>query len=105
MSELTFAGLIPSNETYFNYDNAPYGYCGNPNITEGTSNSDVPSGTTDCTANFLNYYTLESDFNSICATKENCTFRVTDYINFNGQNGTSVCVTNPAKVYMQYKCK
>lgn len=81
MSDLTYAGIIP-NDIFFDYKTTPYGYCGNPNVTEGTENDQAPPGTNSCTATYLKYWDLEQDFNKNCATNTACSFRMENYINF-----------------------
>lgn len=89
----------------------PYGYCGNPSVTSDSSNAEsyIPN-VEYCTNNYLKS-TIYDDFNSQCAGKTGCDFTATSYVDIGtaldgyANNGTTICTTNPAKVYLQYKCK
>lgn len=118
MTELKFVGLIPNNSNYEDA-NMPYGYCGS---TDFTLNPSAPSNETlaACSAKYLTassqpdvYGTyLNETFSNECAGTSNCAFTMTKYVDYNIDdpaeryihNGTNACLTNPAKVYMQYFC-
>jgi hypothetical protein len=108
LSSMVYAGILPNN-SFYDYDTCPFGFCGNPYATIDTNkyadkNDLPPAGAAYCTATYLKYYDLQQDFNSQCQGKKNCTFQITNYINFTGGQNDTNCTTNPAKVYMQYKC-
>lgn len=106
---LVYAGILPNNSTY-DYKDCPFSFCGNPNATinstatKNKKNTQPPAGAAYCTATYLRYYDLEQDFNSRCQGSPDCTFQITNYINFTAGQDDPECTTNPAKVYMQYKC-
>jgi hypothetical protein len=110
LSSMVYAGILPNNSTH-TYWSCPFSFCGNPNATSGNysdvyvfnftqANSNPPDGAAYCTATYLRYYDLQQDFNSQCQGKKNCTFQITNYINYNGGQNDTNCTTNPAKVYM-----
>jgi hypothetical protein len=104
MSDVEFAGIIPNNVDV-NWKTISYGYCNDPNGADvGTDLPEqVPPGTADCSSStYLDTVSLKSYFTSNCKNKNECSFQIGSYVD--RSDTTSVCVMNPAKVYMQYRC-
>ena len=106
MSEIIYAGIIPQTPGY-NWDNVAYGYCNDPNGANiGLNNpQQAPPNTDTCTANYLDSTNLRLDWSNNCQTFSSCTFNPVKYVLTNtGIPDTFNCLTDPAKVYIQYKC-
>jgi hypothetical protein len=107
MSEIIYAGIVPVTPGY-SWENVAYGYCGDPEADEGTSKPEqAPPGTKSCTANYLNTAQLKEDFKNTCTGYNTCDFKAASYLNSAPEEPTEAnpdCITDPAKIYMQYKC-
>jgi hypothetical protein len=103
MSSLQTYGLLPNTTSADNSD-FYYGYCGNVDDMQANGYADN-NDAKQCTNNFVNSTALTNFFNTNCEGTTGCALDFTQFlIDYNKNNGTNVCTTNPARFYIQYTC-